>query len=113
MDIKTQLLLGITGTIICFGGYTAFSSEKKNIYKDKIKNIVLNNRSKTPDIEMITINEAIEKGYTSESFDLTKMSKEDNRQFDIAPLKPYLEKGMSFDQARLKLVQDKIKNIPN
>lgn len=109
MDFK-KILFGITGTILCIGGYVAFSVETK----EKLKNLVLEKKqSKTPDIEMLTINQAIEMGYSSDSFDLTQMSIEDNRKFDITPLKPYLDKGLSFDAARLKLVEDKIKNIPD
>ena len=111
---KKNLLLGVFGTIICIGGITIipFASQKikqldtkkldlesklrnlQNKYnssdKDKDKDIkTIENK---PQITMISIEDAIEQGYTSDTFNLSE-----NNKIDISEIKPLIDKGLSFD----------------
>ena len=103
---KKNLLLGVFGTIICIGGMTIIpiASQKikqldtkkldlesklrnlQNKYnsfdKDKDKDIkTIENK---PEIKMISIEDAIKQGYTSDTFNLSE--NKDTRKSEIKPL---------------------------
>ena len=121
---KKKILLGIFGTIICIGGMTLIpiashkikqldtkdasieakiESKLRNLQnkynpsnknKEKIKTI-----ENSPIITMISIEDAIQKGYTSDTFDLCK--NKDTLKIDISEIKPLMDKGLTFDEARV------------
>jgi predicted PurR-regulated permease PerM len=129
---KKKILLGIFGTIICIGGMTLipiashkikqfdtkdplieakieskfrnlqnkYNPSNKNKEKEKIKTI-----ENSPIITMISIEEAIQKGYTSDTFDLSK--NKDTLKIDISEIKPLMDKGLTFDEARVEIVNKK------
>lgn len=115
-----NLLLGIVGTIICVGGVAAIQDPSlildKNNFKKNVeskfidfKNLFQSKKNIDEELEMISIQDAIEGGYTSETFNLEEnISNKDNRKIDISGVKPFMDKGLSFDEARAKLVKKKM-----
>lgn len=125
---KKNLLLGVFGTIICIGGMTIIpiASQKikqldtkkldlesklrnlQNKYnsfdKDKDKDIkTIENK---PEIKMISIEDAIKQGYTSDTFNLSE--NKDTRKSEIKPL---MDEGLSFDEDGVEIVNKKINEV--
>jgi len=113
---KKKMLLGVFGTIICIGGITIIpiASQKiqqldtkkldlesklrnlQNKYnsfdKDKDTDTDIKTIENKPEITMISIEDAIEQGYTSDTFNLSE-----NNKIDISEIRPLIDKGLSFD----------------
>ena len=105
---KKNMLFGLFGTIICIGGMTIIPivSQKikqldinkldletklrnlQNKYNSSFKDTDTYKDIKTietkPEINMISIEDAIEQGYTLDTFNLSK--KKDIRKYEIKPL---------------------------
>ena len=128
---KKNLLLGVFGTIICIGGMAIIpiASQKKKLLdtkkldlESKLKNLQnkynSSDKDKDKDIEnkseitMISIEDAIKQGYTSDTFNLRENNKnKDTRKIDISEIKPLMDEGLSFDEARVVIVNKKINEI--
>ena len=125
---KKNLLLGVFGTIICIGGMTIIpiasqkikqldtkkldlESKLRNLHnkynsfdKDKDKDIkTIENK---PEIKMISIEDAIKQGYTSDTFNLSE--NKDTRKSEIKPL---MDEGLSFDEDGVEIVNKKINEV--
>ena len=125
---KKNLLLGVFGTIICIGGMTIipiasqkikqldtkkldlesklrnlqnkYSSSDKDKDKDKDKDIkTIENK---PEITMISIEDAIEQDYTSDTFNLSE--NKDTRKSEINPL---MDEGLTSDEGHVEIVNKK------
>ena len=51
---------------------------------------------------MISIEDAIEQGYSSDTFNLSE-----NNKIDISEIKPLIDKGLSFDEVHVEIVNKK------
>ena len=61
---------------------------------------------------MISIEDAIKQGYTSDTFNLRENNKnKDTRKIDISEIKPLMDEGLSFDEACVVIVNKKINEI--
>jgi len=127
---KKNLLLGVFGTIICIGGMTIIpiASQKikqldtkkldlesklrnlQNKYsssdKDKDKDKDIKTIENKPEITMISIEDAIEQGYTSDTFNLSE--NKDTRKSEIKPL---MDEGLTFDEGHVEIVNKKINEV--
>ena len=127
---KKNLLLGVFGTIICIGGMTIIpiASQKikqldtkkldlesklrnlqnkyKDKYKDKDKDKDIKTIENKPEITMIDIENAIEQGYTSDTFNLSE-----NKDTRKSETKPLMDEGLSFDEALVEIVNKKINEV--
>jgi len=104
---KKNMLFGVFGTIICIGGMTIIPIASQKIVKQldikkldletKLRNLQNKYNSSfkdtdkdiktietNPDITMISIEDAIEQGYTLDTFNLSE--KKDTRKYEIKPL---------------------------
>ena len=128
---KKNLLLGVFGTIIFIGGITIipiasqkmkqldtkkldlesklrnlqnkYNSFDKNKDKDTDTDTDIKTIENKPEITMISIEDAIEQGYTSDTFNLSE-----NNKIDISEIKPLIDKGgVSFDEVQVEIVNKK------
>jgi hypothetical protein len=130
---KKNLLLGVFGTIICIGGMTIIpiASQKikqldtkkldlesrlrnlQNKYnssdKDKDKDKDIKTIENKPEIIMISIEDAIEQGYTSDTFNLSENNK--NKDTRKSEIKPLMDEGLTFDEAHVEIVNKKINEV--
>ena len=120
---KKKKLLGLVGSIICIGGVgmTIMPNEKKkgkdlvsklrklqkkyNSFATDIKTI-----ENTPKITMVSLEDAIEHGYTSDTFNLLENNK-GIRKIDISETKPLMDEGHTFEKGRLEIVNRKIDEV--